>query len=230
MNSFKRTALAAFLASTLLAAAPASALVWTEFGAGNSPATAEVTAGPGLPDLTGINGFLSSNNLVNIGPVYEIDLYKIHIADWNNFSASVVPPTLPEFDPMLFLFDAQGNGVFANDDFNGLHPVLPSGITSSSGDYFLGIAMARTAAVDAASMDLFTWQMSGVYTVGTPSGAGPLAGWVVGTANDELPYFYSISLTGAVVAVPEPASALMLLLGIGGLAAGRSMRRNQRAA
>ena len=223
MNSFKRTALAALLASSLLAAAPASALVWTEIGAGNSPATAEVTAGLGLPALTGINGFLTSANFVNGGPVYEIDLFKIHVADASTFSASVVSPTVA--DTMLFLFNAQGRGVFANDDFNGLHPSLPSGITSISGDYFLGIAMTGTGAVDGATMDLFNAN-------GTPSGAaGPLARWLVNATNEELPYGYSISLTGATVAaVPEPASALMLLLGIGGLVAGRSMRRQPPAA
>lgn len=222
MNSFKRAALAALLTSTLLAAAPASALVWTEVGAGSSLATAEVTAGPGLPALNGITGFLASINVVNVGPFYEIDLFKIHIADSATFSASVVSPTIA--DTMLFLFDAQGRGVFANDDFIDLNPSLPAGITSSNGDYFLGIAMTRTGAVDTADMNLFTLE-------GTPSGAGPLAGWLVNTTTDELPYNYSISLVGATVAaVPEPASALLLLLGIGGLVAGRSLRRGQQAA
>ena len=223
MKNFKRTALAALLTSTLLAAAPASALVWTEVGAGNSLATAEVTAGPGLPALDGITGFLASTNFVNVGPVYEIDLFKIHIADSANFSASVVSPTVA--DTMLFLFDAQGRGVFANDDFFfDLNPSLPAGITSSNGDYFLGIAMAGTGAVDAADKDLFTLE-------GTPLAAGPLAGWLVNATNDEGPYSYSISLVGATVAaVPEPASALLLLLGIGGLVAGRSLRRGQQAA
>lgn len=222
MKNFKRTALAALLTSTLLAAAPASALVWTEVGAGNSLATAEVTAGPGLPALDGITGFLASTNFVNVGPVYEIDLFKIRIADSAIFSASVVSPTVA--DTMLFLFDAQGRGVFANDDFDNLNPSLPAGITSSNGDYFLGIAMAGTGAVDGMSIDLFTPD-------GTPSAAGPLAGWLVNTTNDELPYSYSISLVGATVAaVPEPASALLLLLGIGGLVAGRSLHRGQQAA
>lgn len=230
MKSFKRAALAALLTSTLLAAAPASALVWTEVGAGNSLATAEVTAGPGLPALDGITGLLTSTNFVNVGPVYEIDLFKIRIADWTTFSASVVsPPTVA--DTMLFLFDAQGQGVFANDDFDGLNPSLPAGITGSSGDYFLGVAMTGTGATDSAGNDLFTWDSSGGFTVGTPSGAGPLAGWLVNATNDELPYNYSISLVGATVAaVPEPASALMMLLGIGGLVAGRSLRRGQQAA
>jgi len=227
MTSFKRTALAALLTSTLFAAAPASALVWNEIGAGSSLATAEVTAAPGMPALTGISGFLNSVNIVEVGPIYEIDLFKIHIWDAGEFYASVGPM---DDDTALFLFDGQGNAVFANDDFDNLLPTLPAGIAPAMGDYYLGIGLSGTSPVDSMGADLFTWEPSGFYTFGQPSGAGPLAGWMVNTAGTELPIAYSITLTGATVAaVPEPASALMLLLGIGGLVAGRSLRRNQQA-
>ena len=228
MNSFKRAALAALLTSTLLAAAPASALVWTEVGAGSSPATAEVTAGLGLPALTGINGFLRSASFVDIGPAYEIDLFKIHIADFGDFYASVGPM---DDDTALFLFDGQGKAVFANDDFDGLLPTLPAGIASANGDYFLGIGLSGASPVDGTNTDLFTSDSSSGFTFGLPNaGAGALSGWMVNTAFTEQPIGYSITLTGATVAaVPEPASALMLLLGIGGLVAGRTLRRKQQA-
>ena len=232
MNSFKRTALAALLASSLLAAAPASALVWTEIGAGNSPATAEVTAGLGLPALTGINGFLTSANVVNSGPVYEIDLFKIHVADSANFYASVGEIN---DDTALFLFDMQGRAVFANDDFGGsLMPVLPAGsaFASGNGDYYLGIGLSGWQPVDSLGNALFDWNLDPAY--GMPTGSATLAGWSLSnglaTPPFEQPIGYSITLDGATVAaVPEPASALMLLLGIGGLVAGRTLRRKQQA-
>jgi PEP-CTERM motif len=231
MTSLKRTALAALMTSALFAAAPASALVWNEIGAGGSLATAEVTEALGMPALSGISGFLASVNVVEVGPIYEIDLFKIHIADFGNFYASVGPM---DDDTALFLFDGQGNAVFANDDFDNLLPTLPAGVAPAMGDYYLGIGLSGTSPIDSMGNDLFTWEPSGVYTFGLPTaGAGPLAGWMVNIAGTELPIAYNITLTGATVAavpVPEPASALMLLLGIGGLVAGRSLRRGRQAA
>lgn len=230
MTSFKRAALAALLTSTLLAAAPASALVWTEIGAGSSLATAEVTAAPGMPALDGIDGFLTSTRSFENVTTYEVDLFKIYIADFANFSASVVAPT--DGDTALFLFDAQGKAVFANDDFVDLMPTLPANSASANGDYFLGIGLSGVRPVDGTGADLFTLDGTSGYMFGMPTSTEPLATWVDDYSRfDELDYTYSITLTGATVsAVPEPASALLLLLGIGGLVAGRTLRRGQQTA
>jgi hypothetical protein len=218
MKSLKIAALAALLTSSMLAAAPASALVWSEANAGDLPASAEITTGAGLPALTGITGSLTSMNLVNIGPVYQVDLFKIYVADAVNFTASVVSPTVA--DTVLFLFDAQGHGAFSNDDFDGsLLSTLPTGIVSTQGHYFLGIGLTGSFAQTGSGADLFM-------SDGWPTGAGPLARWSVAPAFEELPYAYTINIAGATVAaVPEPAVAWLLLLGAGGLAAGRSLRR-----
>ena len=222
MKNLKFTALSALLTSALLYAAPASALVWAESDAGDSLTSAEVTRGAGLPSLDGITGNLTSTNVVGVGASYQVDLFKIFIADAALFSASAVSPT--EADTAMFLFDGMGQAIYSNDDFNGsLLSTLPAGVAVSSGHYFLGIGLTGSFALNSLSEDLFLPD-------GMPAGLGPLASWFATPGTEEQLYGYSIALTGAsVAAVPEPAAALLLLLGVGGLAATRTLRR-QRAA
>ena len=215
-------AAAAFMAA-LSFSQGAFALTWNEIDAGDRPGTAEITLGGGLAPLTGINGFLSSTGFLNGSFVYQVDLYAIRITDASNFQVT----TSSQADTALFLFDADGFGVVANDDStSNLLASFSKGTVQTAGLYYLGIGMGGAEAQDAGGQNLF---LSGGLTdqvAGNPN-SGSLASWQPGYfTGSETKYSYSIALTGAsVAAVPEPSAALMLGLGLAGIAAFRRTRR-----
>lgn len=119
---------------TVLLAGVAGAATWTEIGdAGDLPATAQVTVGSG--SLDSISGTKTPN---------EADMFRIRILDPAAFSASTVGTT--GFDTQLFLFDASGLGVYANDDdatCGCWQSTLPAGdpnSPSAPGIYYLAIS------------------------------------------------------------------------------------------
>lgn len=230
MNSLKRLALAVGFVSLLAAALPANALVWFESskGAGETIATAEVTASPVNQPLTDIFGTLSTVLFVNTLPRYQVDLYKIYISDYTVFTARTVSAT-PD-DTKLFLFNSAGKGVYSNDDngFN-LLSLLPAGGPRANDFYFLGISVGGFIARDASMNDIFP-SFSFTDVVGASPLAGSLASFEEGFASfGESRITYDIALTGArVAAVPEPSTVLLMLAGFGGLL-GRSTRRKNKA-
>jgi hypothetical protein len=214
MKLKKTVAAAAWIASSLSISTSAWAgFVWNEttpVGAGDSLATAEVVYNFANDSLDRIHGMLTATPPVGSPPIYQVDLYKIRIADFNSFSARTVDPSTA-FDTALYLFNGSGNGVYMNDD-NGvdlLSALGPDGL-SSNGLYYLAIAFGGFVASDALSASLF--EADGSAT----AGAGALASWSPGfDAQTESPYSYDIVLTGAGNAAPEPGSiALMLASGI----------------
>ena len=105
------------LASTLAAAfalalpgVASAGFVWTEQapGAGDLLATAQATYDSAFNTLDTISGALT-----NTTGAYEVDLFRIRIADPAAFSATVHGDPL---DFALFLFDEAGLGVFMSDD------------------------------------------------------------------------------------------------------------------
>jgi hypothetical protein len=106
----------------------ASAQIWYEQGdAGDLPETAQST-GSGL--LTQIRGSLDVN---------DVDMYAIYITDPAAFSASTVGGAT--WDTQLFLFDANGVGVVAEDDTGGLQSTIDNtaGCITAPGLYYLAI-------------------------------------------------------------------------------------------
>jgi hypothetical protein len=113
-----------------LAFAP-SALAADEQGdAGDVPATAQDLTRAPVPD---INGTIATGN--------DADLYRICLTGGETFSATTAG--LTDVDTQLFLFDATGLGIYANDDGTTKQSTLPAGhplTPSAPGEYILGIS------------------------------------------------------------------------------------------
>jgi hypothetical protein len=106
----------------------ASAQIWYEQGdAGDLPETAQST---GSGTLSQIQGSLDVN---------DVDMYAIYITDPAAFSASTVGGAT--WDTQLFLFDANGVGVVAEDDTVGLQSTInnTAGCITAPGLYYLAI-------------------------------------------------------------------------------------------
>ena len=232
MNNFPKRLpsfyLPAFLASSLLLIAnTAQASTWTEVGdAGDLLNTAQTPSG----SITAITGTASSTT--------DVDLYKIFISTPTSFSATVTGGDGSNYDLGLALFDANGLGVYANDDAttdNG-QPAFPANHAlgpQSPGLYYLAVGMQ--------SWDGGNFPVSGDPSENTyifpiiegteivePTGGGgasPLTGWHSFESPIPLNESYSVALTG-ISPVPEPETISMFLAGLGllGVLAGRRKR------
>ncbi|MEJ5294500.1 MAG: DVUA0089 family protein [Fimbriimonadales bacterium] len=113
---------------------------WDEFAngggdAGDLPETAQSTGSDTIP---AIRGQLDTD---------DVDMYAIYIEDPSAFSATTVGGAT--FDTQLWLFDANGKGVVANDDSGGLQSRIDNtaGCITAPGVYYLAISRyARNAA------------------------------------------------------------------------------------
>ncbi len=128
---FTRTAFCAVTVVLALALAP-GAFAAPEVGdAGDLRATANDM---GAGAVTTISGSFTDAS--------DADLYRICLSDGASFSASTVGATT--LDTQMFLFDSQGYGVYANDDWNGSRgSMLPAQHRFSpraGGEYFLAIS------------------------------------------------------------------------------------------
>ncbi len=161
----------------------AHASSFTELGdAGELLPTANITVGTG--SLTSISGSLIDLD----GEVDDVDLYKISIVDTDAFSVISSASLSQDNDAQLFLFNAAGSLVLADDDGSG--DFLPEFSIGSLGGDPVGMYYL--------AFDLFT-------TVPTFT-SGSLSGW------DRVPEpfqtgDYTLSITGAEFsAVPIPAA------------------------
>ena len=94
------------LAALALLASPAAAFAAPEQGdAGDLPASAQDLSAEGAARIDG-----------ELADEADIDVYRLCLAGDATFSASTVGGTT--VDTQLFLFDAEGHGVYANDDLN----------------------------------------------------------------------------------------------------------------
>ncbi|MDR7297234.1 hypothetical protein J2X16_002581 [Pelomonas aquatica] len=230
---FKQRLLAAItLTACAWPLAASAGFQWTESGppgAGDSLSTAQVTYSATFETLDRITGGLTASapDIKGGSPIYQVDLFKIRVADVSAFSAWTTGSTA--FDTQLYLIDKDGKGVYTNDD-NGLDllSLLPaaSALGPLSADiYYLAIAFGGYLAQDAGGASLF---MSGGLTdvLGGDPSSGALAGWgrSYDNGNSEALYSYQIDLTGATNAdLPEPGVFMLAAVALG--AAGIARRR-----
>jgi hypothetical protein len=217
------------LAGLVLMAGSCLADLWFEAGdAGRDLATANVMGGVGTLDT--IFGNLSAPDPFE--SAFDVDLYRIYIANPISFSAATVnAPGFYVADPQLFLFDANGFGVYMNDDdesgLNGSQSRLPAGHPFgpvSAGYYYLGIGWWNNEPLSAGG-EIFS-SINGLGTNGPGAGgANPLAGWDDNVLQRvDLETAYEITLTGSLVAIPEPGTAGLLVTVSAGLFAIRRRR------
>jgi hypothetical protein len=195
-------------------------VIWSELNAGGTPGTAEEVAGP-TNDLVRIQG--------TIDPLTDpVDLFRIRITNPGGFSARTTNGDSSdfdlEFDAVLALFDANGFGVYSNDDrvFDDGNAELPASHALSptaGGLYLLAIYDDNFEALSAFSVDgvIFPESIFPYTAVRGPTGAGgadPLVGF--GTLDDPPadPRVYTVELTGA-APVPESGPTLLQIAALG---------------
>lgn len=237
MKRMKLAALFAAVAATAaLPTAATAGIVWTETGAdgaGDLLPTAQTVYDSAFNTLDEIIGTLKPT----VGsdpnaPIFQVDLYKIRINNFANFSAKTVSTEFSD-DTALYLFNDSGFGVYMNDD-NGVDslstlPALTAAPSPlSNGIYYLAVALGGFIAEDGSSSSLFD---TGNFTdvLSGSSGIGPLASWAPGsTSLQELFFAYDIELTGATNGeLPEPGSLALLMAG--GIGAWLARRRSNGA-
>src|SRR3954466_615201 len=112
------------------------------------------------------------------------DLYGVCLAGGETFSASTLGSEIA--DTQLFLFDATGRGLYANDDSaNSLQAVLPAGISltpQQSGVYYLGISSFDADPVSAAGPifggEVFIDDVR-YFVPAPPGGDAPVSDWTL---------------------------------------------------
>jgi Bacterial pre-peptidase C-terminal domain len=173
----------------LLLAIPSTAhgVTVTESGdAGSLPSSAQSSTG--VPTL--ITGVLENSG--------DEDVYRVCLTGDGTFSASTVGSAL--VDPQLFLFDASGRGVYANDDFVGLQSTLPAGnplTPTAAGTYYLAITSFNNDPLSSGGPIFgFGFPIQGP---DGPGGGSPVTGWTdEGFASGA----YQITLTGTQACLP----------------------------
>ena len=213
----------------LVLAGTSRAQMYTEVAdAGDTLASAQTTVSATTPTgtaITTIAGTMATGT--------DADLYLIYISSPGTFSATTnnsltnmsFNNTLP-LDTSLFLFDAAGHELAANDDINGstVTSTLAAGnplyAGLAAGYYYIGISISGNDPVNSANQLLAANSDDSTDTRG-PEGANNLNPTTLDTFDldnyDNEVGSYGINLTGA-TAAPEPSA--WALVAFGGLAAG----------
>ncbi len=169
----------AFLTLTALVFG-AQAQTWFEQGdAGNLPESAQST---GSGTITQIQGNLDVN---------DVDMYAIYISDPSTFSASTVGGA--SWDTQLFLFDANGVGIVAEDDTGGLQSTInnASGCIPGPGLYYLAITRYNKDPLGCNDGGL--WSTNDNNCPNGPESTSRVASWTSSTSSAGT---YTIFLTG----------------------------------
>lgn len=233
---------AVFAAFAWLASArPAAAQVWAESAdAGDLPASAQIVSGfTDLFTITGVIGPTLAPPPAGSPVIPDVDLFGIYLTGGATFSATTVGLPGNLFDSQLFLFDANGFGVYASDDDPsalGARSTLPAFslfTPQSAGLYYLGISAFTRDPISTGGLIFPETPFTGVVGPTGPGGAGSITGYSGATVETQVSY--TIRLTGARAAfIPEPGTTVLLLGALvsssGPLLWARRNRRKMRAA
>ncbi len=183
-RSFRRFVLFSTLALGCLLSRPLFAATWTESGdAGELPVSAQETLGSGT--LDSITGQLQSDT--------DVDLYCIRITDPSSFSALFYCTAFADND--VWLFDANGYGVAADDGCTSGYTGVTSTFVPGPGLYYLGISGSEAEAVSALGS---IWSPPADPSETAPDGPGapaPLTQWSYPPSPPNA-YGYTLLLTG----------------------------------
>lgn len=172
-------ALLAFTAACALFAG-AQAQTWYEQGdAGDLPETAQSTGSGALSD---IQGTLDTN---------DVDMYAIYITDPASFSASTVGGAT--WDTQLFLFDADGRGIVAEDDTGGLQSTINNANNCIPGPGVYYLAITRYNKDPLGCNDGGLWSSNDNNCPNGPESTSRVASWTTSTTAAGT---YTIFLTG----------------------------------
>jgi hypothetical protein len=199
--------------SLLAFPAAVGASTWTELGdAGASLATANTVTSANPTAILG-----------EVGSTQDADLYALLLTAGVPFAAtsSGAGAVSDIFDTQLFLFDSGGRGLRYNDDIVVTNFYSSIRFTPSlSGRYYLGISAVNFNPLDAGGNFIYLSDPFNPAATPGASSRGALASWAPGPSGLTDSGRYRISVTGAsAAAVPEPGTALLVLLGFAGLAA-----------
>jgi hypothetical protein len=175
----------ALAAISLLVLTPAAGAAVEQDDAGDLPATAQDLSSEVVDQIEGVaaSGF-------------DVDMYRVCLSGGGTFSASTVGGT--DVDTQLFLFDADGRGVYANDDADGmLQSRLPSGhplTPQVQGEHLLAVSVFGVDPFSSSGV-IFPPNDAGVVGPTEPGGSDPVTGWSRGRERAGGPY--TLFLTGA---------------------------------
>jgi hypothetical protein len=170
----------------------------------------------------------------NLDFPFGVDMFKIDITNFLDFSAITTALAFGVPDTELFLFDAAGIGVYANDDAtasdtlaclpsadssNPCPSTRPAGVgPTSNGTYYLAITRSANGPISIDG-EIFTF-LASTDVVGpdlTMGGGSGITGWDdnVFTGSDFDLTAFNIALTAASpIAVPEPATWTLIAIGL----------------
>jgi hypothetical protein len=197
----------------LITGAAQAATVHVETGTGFLPVDAETANAVPVVDLV-IQGRLVDGRGGNAPNV--VDLYGVTL-DTGDYTFATSGRAGDITDPVLFLFDGAGNGVYFNDNAAGTQSGFWQFV--SAGTYYVGIGFYGVDALDG-NFDLI-FDTFFANEGGPLPGAGALADWsdsfgqTLWDVED-----YEILVTK----VPEPATGALALLALVGVAAARRRR------
>jgi PEP-CTERM motif len=211
----------------LCVALPVHADTVNVVGAGALPGTAA--------DLTAINVTEITGSITIPDPMDTlsgVEMFKLNISDYLDFSAISNGLPFGIADTELFLFDSTGAGVYGNDDQGGSDPVAytlaclpsvvsnpcpstrPSGVgPTSDGIYYLAITSSANGPLDGDFNEIFNI-LDSTDVVG-PSSSVPIANWDGNafTSPDTDLVNFDITVTG-VSKTPEPGVLALLAIGL----------------